>query len=72
MKLRRIALVPVCLAAVSLFQSVPAYAQMDRQGLSFSPQAGVIQLPVCRTERVDHSRECHGCSENSRADMKSP
>jgi NADH:ubiquinone oxidoreductase subunit F (NADH-binding) len=40
MRLLRIALVPICLAAVSLFQSDPAYAQMDRQGLSISPQAG--------------------------------
>ena len=40
MKLRWIALVPVCLAAFSLFYSSAAYAQIDRQGLSFSPQAG--------------------------------
>ena len=40
MKLRWIGLVPVCVAAFSLFQSVPAYSQMDRQGLSISPQAG--------------------------------
>ena len=65
MKSRWIALVPVCLAAFSLFYSNAAYAQIDRQGLSISPQAGVVQLQICGTKRAHDSCECHGCRENS-------
>lgn len=40
MKSHWITLAPVCLAAFALLNSASAHAQLDRQGLSISPQAG--------------------------------